>query len=1835
MKKRLLAMLLVLMLVVSLLPVGALAEPNDTEFHIIGISTMKDFVRQALNVDDDAKITIHGVEVYGLKKNNPDKGTSAFADGGVVNHGYLNQGDVGARGTNGKLTGYDDIWTVLNSGGASSGSAIIDEESITHIVIYAKTGTGSLGYNGDELDPVTLYLTDGSIKYEQLGGKLVTEIYLEDASLEPPEPEPEQFTLTTSADSNSTIDEGKTFEYSEEGTITVKFYANTGYKIATVTVDGSALTGDALASAIENGFVTVDMKDNHSVGVTSEAKTYRLHYTWDSDFYDEAELPEDEYHQYGENVVLSTMYEVGDTITTDKYIYEFQGWKYGGKPVTEITMPASDISVEGKWINKGEAPKYNVTYEFEGDAPKSFTPNIDEYDIFKNEQAPGSIQNVPTGLKAESEDGTWTFNGWTSEDVVISDDNKFTMPAKDVHLVGTWTFTPNEPEQPTVYEIYVTVHNGTATFCGSEVTRYILAVEGEDITITFTPDEGYTLDYATIDGNTLQIPDDGVYTLKLVDSDHTIEVFYAEDELGGGEDGNEPDGTPDYRQVFVKYVAGDGNGVVNPSFDTFNLEVDENGKVKTVPLSLNGVATPNAGATFAYWTIEGLGYDGGAYSYEADLSGEDFIGYVAGVTYTFTAYFNGPVVKPEEPNVFDIYVTVHNGTATFCGSEVTRYILAVEGEDITITFTPDEGYTLDYATIDGNTLQIPDDGVYTLKLVDSDHTIEVFYAEDELGGGEDGNEPDGTPDYRQVFVKYVAGDENGFVTPSFDTFDLDVDENGKVMTDVALALSGTATANTDASFGYWTIEGSGYDGGTYSFEADLENENFSGYLPGETYTFTAYFNGPVVKPEQPTVYDIYVTVHNGTATFYGSKVTSSIRAAEGEDITITFTPDEGYTLDYATIDGGTLLIPDGGVYTLKQVDSDHTIEVFYAKDENGGGEDGDEPDGIADYKQLFVKYASADSKLGSVSPACETFTLEVDELGKVLTDPVTLSGTAAADENAEFAYWTITGPGYEGGAYSYDSDLKSKAFSGYVAGKTYTFTAYFNGPVVKPEEPKVFDIYVTVHNGTATFYGSKVTSSIRAAEGEDITITFTPDEGYTLDYATIDDGTLLIPDDGVYTLKLVDSNHTIEVFYAEDKLGGGDDGTEPDGTPDYRQVFVKYVAADGNGFVTPSFDTFNLEVDENGKVITEVALSLSGEATPNADATFAYWTIEGPGYDGGAYSYEADLSGKDFIGYFAGQTYTFTAHFNGPVVKPEQVEYDINVEVVNGTAEFKRTNIGANSVIKVYPIEDDNKNVTITFVPEDGFVFDAAYVGNEPVDLKDNSYTFGEVTADVTIKVLFKQDSVPITPVTPMPTPGEISDLIKDSITVDCVNGEVAHADKVYGLLDGSLVSVEKTDDTSIKVTLDATVYQAQYNTDTETKHSLADGQSATVTFALNYVDQTWRVAKGELPITIKVVCETPVEPEPTPDPAITGFSKTLVKDRNLYVYQGLAYPTFYRGSVIVDEGDGVTLLYKITVKGTPGTEFTVRDDSADFVQTGEIPDSGETSFYVAKTFTWREIRRADELTNTAAVLLGDKVAGSDTETVDVDIDWDYNPPLVDDDDDDEDEDDDVFVPNWLNTEDHYSYIVGYEDGTIKPNNNITRAEVATIFYRLLTDSSRERWYTDSNSFTDVADDSWYNEPVSTLSRMGIIDGYEDGTFKPNAPITRAEFTAIATRFFDYSARYDGAFYDVSAGSWYADYIQAAVDMGLVEGYPDGGVHPGSNITRAEAVTIVNRVLNRVPHEDHLLSTRVMNTWPDNKPGAWYYADMQEATNSHDYDWTRVDGKLVEDWTNKLADPNW
>ena len=222
--------------------------------------------------------------------------------------------------------------------------------------------------------------------------------------------------------------------------------------------------------------------------------------------------------------------------------------------------------------------------------------------------------------------------------------------------------------------------------------------------------------------------------------------------------------------------------------------------------------------------------------------------------------------------------------------------------------------------------------------------------------------------------------------------------------------------------------------------------------------------------------------------------------------------------------------------------------------------------------------------------------------------------------------------------------------------------------------------------------------------------------------------------------------------------------------------------------------------------------------------------------------------------------------------------------------------------------------------------------------------------------------------------------------------------------------------------------------------------------------------------------------------------------------------------------------------------------------------------------------------------------------------------------------------PVGLNTEDHVAYIIGYEDGTGRPGANITRAEVATIFFRLLTDETRESYWSQSSGFTDVASGAWYNNAVSTLTRAGILDGYEDGSFRPNASITRAEFTKIAVSFFKHAGGASAnPFNDVPDSAWYAEFVKAAAELGLIDGYEDGTFRPNAPITRAEACTIVNRTLGRAPDKDNLLPEHEMLTWPDNSRDAWYYAQIQEATNSHDYQWLGA----IELWTAKLAERDW
>ena len=222
-------------------------------------------------------------------------------------------------------------------------------------------------------------------------------------------------------------------------------------------------------------------------------------------------------------------------------------------------------------------------------------------------------------------------------------------------------------------------------------------------------------------------------------------------------------------------------------------------------------------------------------------------------------------------------------------------------------------------------------------------------------------------------------------------------------------------------------------------------------------------------------------------------------------------------------------------------------------------------------------------------------------------------------------------------------------------------------------------------------------------------------------------------------------------------------------------------------------------------------------------------------------------------------------------------------------------------------------------------------------------------------------------------------------------------------------------------------------------------------------------------------------------------------------------------------------------------------------------------------------------------------------------------------------------IPEMLNGEDHYAYLLGYEDGTVRPNGNISRAEVATVLFRLLKDDVRAQNLTKENAYSDVSDTAWYAAAVSTLSKMGVISGYPDGTFRPNAPITRAEFAAMIARFDETAKSADTPFTDIS-GHWAENAIGKAYGNGWIKGSSKTVFCPESNLTRAETATLLNRVLHRLPEkESDLLANQI--AWPDNPKTFWGYLAIQEATNSHEYE-HKADG-VHETQTAKRENRDW
>ena len=443
------------------------------------------------------------------------------------------------------------------------------------------------------------------------------------------------------------------------------------------------------------------------------------------------------------------------------------------------------------------------------------------------------------------------------------------------------------------------------------------------------------------------------------------------------------------------------------------------------------------------------------------------------------------------------------------------------------------------------------------------------------------------------------------------------------------------------------------------------------------------------------------------------------------------------------------------------------------------------------------------------------------------------------------------------------------------------------------------------------------------------------------------------------------------------------------------------------------------------------------------------------------------------------------------------------------------------------------------------------------------------------------------------------------------------------------------TEDTELTVTGDVTgTYQVDEDGGKYYISEMKPGQTLTITYTYTPTEAGTLTNKVEvtadnLPDGEKPSDEVTVEVTPEPVSSLTvnkslaqvngsdyTGGKVSVGDKLTYTIQVTNTGNTTLSGVTVEDslwndGDAIQVDGQLVYVADGGT-YTIKHDIA----------SGDT---VTITYTYTVLRSdaGDTLTNTATATVttpdGGTTGENTTETPVKPV-TPIRPPV------------DPDKPE-LNTEDHYAYIVGYEDGSVQPEGDITRAEVATIFFRLLTDESRNEFWSQTNDYTDVPADAWYNNAVSTLSNAGIIDGYEDGTFKPDGNITRAEFATIAVRFFE--ATYDGGdlFSDI-AGHWAQDYINEAANAGIVDGYPDGTFQPQQLITRAEAMTMVNRTIDRHPDADHLLEDMI--TWPDNLETAWYYEQVQEATNSHAYTMNTDDEQnLYEIWTELLPNRDW
>ena len=941
---------------------------------------------------------------------------------------------------------------------------------------------------------------------------------------------------------------------------------------------------------------------------------------------------------------------------------------------------------------------------------------------------------------------------------------------------------------------------------------------------------------------------------------------------------------------------------------------------------------------------------------------------------------------------------------------------------------------------------------------------------------------------------------------------------------------------------------------------------------------------------------------------------------------------------------------------------------------NAGGED--EPggetggDGTADYKQALIKYVSAGN--GTVSPTVQVETLTAGSDG-TYSGSVTASSKATASPDYAFDYWTEPG-----GTTSWNATL-SDTFTAR-GGQTYTYTAHFdtdaNGDGI-PDKHQATVTYKIVGGTWSDGSSADIKEVFTLKEkdedgqwedknptlGDTIPTGMTPDAThvipgnwdtainentpvtenvtYTYIFTTAEPSLIVLKsvsptsdvglgDELTYTIKVTNNgNQALTDVTVTDTMWGDevtsisvDDSTVSVGAAGYTIQNLPVGET-----VTITY-TYTITADDLGKTITNhVTAETEGEDGPEGDDTTTTEVEEG--------ELTVTIQPADITIYTGGRTYGGITDASGNIIEgasglPEPgYHLELSADVMAWLNEKTGT----------YGPRDLEDYLTFTYaVGNVTREWELTYVG--VYDTNPTRYVYSlepgkaENGEEIPVRLLFKDETGEVT----------YDDII--GMTEDAASAEYTMSINPGGLTQSEIKAQFKVGDEEIEATVDIdpgiltirSVVEEEVSTIQSSQNGVSAGDGITAVDGndVNYYvnDSEVEVAADRVGLLVDEVSNN------------NGFDREMAQDAMDHAidntswnrWSDLSYDMAYldlvdtlngHAVVTMGEGDSLTIYWPMPNDANRRGDFHVvhyhtmnresiendLDDADKEILTGEaVRIDGQ--WYVQFT--------TDSFSPFVLVY----------EAEDDDDDR-PRPPRPDDDDDDEDEDDveepdETPVDDGLNREDHYAYLAGYTDGTIRPEGNITRAEVATIFFRLMTDEYREDCWSQNSGFTDVSSASWYNNAVSTTAQAGWIAGYEDGSFRPNAYITRAEFATIAARFLSEDYAGGHRFNDIQ-GHWAAEYIDRAAAAGWIGGYEDGSFRPNAYITRAEVATLVNRMLDRAPDVGHLLANMVR--WPDNPETAWYYADIQEATNSHDY--TRAGTGNYEVWTELLANRDW